>query len=323
MNFVDLHCDTIGTVMDGRQHLRDGKGHLNLNRMRKAGYSLQTFAMFVSLKKTEKPCQRALDMIDVYYEELRQNQDLIRPVYCWNDIEENQKKGLMSALLSLEEGEICEGSLANLRNFYRLGVRMMTFTWNYDNSLAAPNDVMRPDFGRPQLERGLTPKGLEFLSEMERLGIIADVSHLGDRGFYDVYTHAKKPFIASHSNARSVCGHVRNLTDDMLRKIGERGGVAGLNFCADFVDPRGEEGGNAFSSVEYLVAHARHMTDAGGIEAVALGTDYDGIGNSLELKDCSMMPVLAEGLKKGGFTESQVDKILWGNAMRVFRELLI
>ncbi len=322
MNFVDLHCDTICLVMNKGQNLRDSSGHLNLRRMKEAGYCLQTFAMFVPLRRTNAPCKLALDMIDAYQEQLRQNEDLIRPVYCWEEIQKNKKEGKMSALLSLEEGEICEGSLENLENFYRLGVRMMTFTWNYDNSLAAPNDVRGPGFGRPQLERGLTPKGLEFLARMEQLGIVVDVSHLGDRGFYDVCEHATKPFIASHSNARSVCGHVRNLTDDMLRKIGERGGVAGLNFCADFVDPEGESGKRTFSSLEYLVRHARHMANAGGIESVALGSDYDGIEDSLELSNCSKMPLLAEALKKGGFTESQVDKILSENAMRLFRELL-
>lgn len=322
MNFVDLHCDTIWTVYGGKQHLRDGSGQLNLNRMREAGYQLQTFAMFVGLNGTDSPCKMALDMIASYENELQQNQDIIAPVSCWDDIVNNQKKGLMSALLSLEEGEICEGKLENLEMFYKRGVRMMTFTWNYKNSLGAPNFVRTPDFGKPQLKEGLTETGIAFLEEMERLGIIVDVSHLGDKGFYDVYEHSKKPFIASHSNARAICPHMRNLTDDMLRKIGTRGGVAGLNFCAEFVDPQGELGGHAFSSIAHLVSHAKHMTNVAGMEAVALGTDYDGIEPTLEIKNCSMMPLLAEGLKKGGFTERQVDGILYGNAMRLFQELL-
>lgn len=322
MNFVDLHCDTIWTVYGGKQHLRDGNGQLNLNRMKEANYCLQTFAMFVGLNGVDSPCKIAQEMIVSYYKELEMNQDIIAPVFSWKDIEKNRKTGLMSALLSLEEGEICEGNIENLRMFYDKGVRMMTFTWNFKNSLGSPNYVRTPDFGLPEVSDGLTLKGVEFLEEMEHLGIIVDVSHLGDKGFYDVYEHSKKPFIASHSNARAICPHVRNLTDDMLRKIGQRGGVAGLNFCAEFVDPKGELGGNAFASMKHLVSHVKYMTNVAGMESVALGTDYDGIERSVEIENCSQMPRLAEALKKEGFTESQVDGILWKNALRVLKEVL-
>lgn len=322
MNFVDLHCDSIWTVYGGKQRLRDASGQLNFNRMKEANYCLQTFAMFVGLNGTDRPCKMGLEMIETYYDELKRNQDIILPVFAWKDIEENRKNGMMSALLSLEEGEICEGNIDNLRMFYDKGVRMMTFTWNFVNSLGHPNHVRTSDFGLPELQKGLTTKGVEFLQEMERLGIIVDVSHLGDKGFYDVYEHAKKPFIASHSNARSVCPHMRNLTDDMLRKIGERGGVAGLNFCAEFVDPKGELGGNPFASIEHLVTHVKHMTNVAGMESVSLGTDYDGIDRTVEIENCSQMPRLAYALQKAGFTQRQVDGILGENALRVFKEVL-
>ena len=124
---------------------------------------------------------------------------------------------------------MCKENLAFLRDFYRLGVRMLTLTWNYKNGLGHPNK--RKEFPlEPDTVNGLTPLGIEFLQEMERLGIIVDVSHLSDAGFYDVVKYAKKPFVASHSNARSVCGNVRNLTDDMLKKIADCGGVTGINF---------------------------------------------------------------------------------------------
>ena len=133
----------------------------------------------------------------------------------------------MSALLTMEEGAICEGKLEYLRIFYELGVRMFTFTWNFPNELAYPNryEYLGPgqDSFVPETEKGLTEKGFEFLEEMERLGIIADVSHLGDKGILDVISHAKRPFVASHSGARAVCRHCRNLTDEMIRGIGGKG----------------------------------------------------------------------------------------------------
>ena len=161
------------------------------------------------------------------YREIEKNKDDIGIVYSYDDIIKNQKNNKMSALLSIEEGGACKGDLALLRNFYRLGVRMMTLTWNYENELSFPNGHFYDEKSKER--RGLKEKGFEFINEMERLGMIIDVSHLSDDGIYDVYNNTKNPFIASHSNARSICSHQRNLTDDMIKKIGERGGIIGVN----------------------------------------------------------------------------------------------
>ena len=138
---------------------------------------------------------------------------------------------------------------------------------------------------------------------MERLGVIVDVSHLSDAGFYDVAECTGKPFVASHSNARSVCGAVRNLTDSMIRILGERGGLTGLNFCPDFLTTPviGKE--------------------VGGIGCIGLGSDFDGIGGHRELPGAQTVPLLAEALGKGGFKASEIDKILSGNVLRVYREV--
>jgi len=239
----------------------------------------------------------------------------------------------MSAMLTLEEGGICKGDLSYLRLLHRLGARMMTLTWNFPNEIGHPNNNMRRDLPHddpawadlmkvPDTENGITEKGLEFLAEMERLGMIIDVSHLSDAGFYDVLAHTTKPFVASHSNARSVCPHVRNLTDDMIRKLAERGGVTGLNFCADFLTevPHGTKNPGTIAAI---VDHARHIVNVGGIECLGLGTDYDGIDTHQELPDASHMPLLIDALKhQGGFTESELDRILGGNVLRVYRDVL-
>lgn len=319
MGFVDLHCDSIWEVMEKGGSLRNKGGHLSLERMKEAGYTLQTFAMFVQLERYPQAYEQCMAMIRTFHREMEQNGDLIRPVYTYEDILQNQAEGRMSALLSLEEGEVCQGDVEHLRRFYEQGARMMTLTWNFPNSLGWPNTVRGSRFGVPEQEKGLTEQGVAFLEEMEQLGMIVDVSHLGDAGFAQVMEHTKKPVIASHSNARAVCPHVRNLTDAMIRQIAERGGVIGLNFCGDFVDPSESHG---FASIVKLAEMANYLKQVGGIECVALGSDFDGIGPDVELRGCEDMPLLAEGFVKAGLTASEVEKICQENALRFLRENL-
>lgn len=337
MKFADMHCDTISRIFSSREksemgypvepikkkypniELRSNPFHIDLERMKQAGYGLQTFAMYIALNRTENPFEQCNRMIDLYFSEIHKNSDLIRPALNFDDVLKNQEMGKMSALLSIEEGEVCLGDLQNLQHFYQRGVRMMTLTWNYENSLAYPN-IVREGLNRPNKTHGLKAKGFQFLEEMERLGMIIDVSHLGDAGIMDVLENTKKPFVASHSNARAITNHVRNLTDDMIVQMGERGCIAGLNLAADFVTESLDE---PYGSLEMLVEHARYMTDLGGMDFLALGTDFDGITNrNIELKDCSMMPLLAEALQKGGFHESEIDKICYQNYYRLLKELL-
>ena len=152
-----------------------------------------------------------------------------------------------------------------------------------------------------------------MLEEMNNLGMIADVSHLSDRGFWDVAGHSKKPFVASHSNARALCDVPRNLTDEMLRALGEKGGVAGLNFASFFLVP-----GSSHTKISDLLRHAKYMADKAGIDAVGLGSDFDGIRSTLEFKDYTGMPMIAEALHTV-FTAAEVDKITHENALRVLQ----
>ena len=135
--------------------------------------------------------------------------------------------------------------------------------------------------------KGLKEKGFEFIAEMERLGMVIDVSHLSDAGFWDIYNNTTKPFVASHSNARAMNPHVRNLTDDMIRAFGERGCITGLNYCGAFLNDRGDVGNDAESRIEDMVRHVKYITNLGGIDVMALGSDFDGIGGRLDLADAS------------------------------------
>ncbi len=339
MNVIDMHCDTIGRLYcePKGNSLLENSFHIDLKKLQKGGYLLQNFALYVDSKAVENPLETALAMTDLYYQELEKNRAVIRPVFTYKDIEANRKSGKISAMLTLEEGAILKGSLSNLRNFFRLGVRMIALTWNYNNEIGAPN-LCRDTDGAPiffkRNPQGLTDFGIETILEMERLGIIIDVSHLSDGGFWDIIRYTKKPFVASHSNAAAQCNVCRNLTDDMIRALAERGGVTGLNFCTDFLCTPDTRTQTAFSAagaadskpqisrIKDIVRHIRHITNVGGIEVCALGSDFDGIENALEFGDASGIGMIAEALKKDGFSESDIDKIFSENVLRLYREVL-
>ena len=326
MRVIDMHCDTIGELFALKSQgqsgtLRENKLHIDLLRMKGSQYLLQNFALFVLLEKDKDPWESVCSLHEIYEQELRQNSDLIAPVYQFTDIAENERVGKMSALLTVEEGAVCKGELEKLHMLYGWGVRMMTLTWNFPNELGWPNLSRGQSHYLPNTTQGLTERGREFVAEMERLGMIPDVSHLSDAGFYDVLAVTKKPFVASHSNARAVCPWVRNMTDDMIRKLAERGGVMGLNFCADFLEevPEGQKNPGTVAAV---VRHAKHIADVGGISVLGLGSDFDGIDTHEELPGAQSMERLWEALKQGGFTEEQLDQIFWKNVLRVYEEVL-
>ena len=329
MKVFDLHCDTLSELRraemrgDG-QTFAHNNGHIDLEKLEKGDYMLQCFAAFVNLADPTPgadPLLTALEEIDVFKRIMAKYPDRIAPVYTAADIRKNAEAGKISGLLTVEEGGCCKGSLGVLRRMYELGVRMMTLTWNHDNELAAP----QANPGGPlaaQTQRGLTETGFAFLAEMERLHMIVDVSHLSDKGFWDIVEHGTRPFAASHSNCRALAPHTRNLTDEMIRALAEKGGIAGLNYCASFVDADSAHPKLCRSTVERLAKHAAHFKQVGGIEIIGLGSDFDGIGGKLELSDCSKMPLLADALRKEGFTEDEVEAIFFRNAQRFFENNL-
>ena len=329
MRVVDMHCDTIGRLLELQEEgkpevLRENRIHIDLLRMKESDYLLQNFALFVFLKKGD-PWESVCRLHELYEKEMEQNRDLIRPVLQFSDIAENERTGRMSALLTVEEGAVCKGELEKLKELYRWGVRMITLTWNFPNELGWPNRTNEKfrweSRHTPNTTQGLTERGKEFVVEMETLGMIPDVSHLSDAGFYDVLAVTKKPFVASHSNARVVCPWARNMTDDMIRKLSERGGVMGLNFCADFLEevPKGQKN---LGTIAAVVRHAKHIVNVGGIDVLGLGSDFDGIDTHEELPGAQSMGALWDALKSAGFTEEQLDRIFWKNVLRVYEEIL-
>ena len=322
MKVVDMHCDTIGALYEAEQRgepvsLLENGLHLDLKKMEKGDYFLQNFALFVDLGHTDEPFKTCVSMADLFYREMEKNRDRIAPVTTWKEMEENWRQGKMSALLTLEDGDVCEGNPAFLRTLYRLGARMMTLTWNYENSLAWPGK----GGGVPETERGLKQRGFEVLEEMESLGMIVDVSHLSDAGILDVLKAAKKPFVASHSDARSLASHSRNLTDEMIRGIAEKGGVIGINYCCSFLEDI-PEGQKPVSRIARIIDHMKHIRQVGGIGCLGLGSDYDGITGELELPTAAALPRLAEAMEEAGFTASEVEDVFYRNVLGLYRELL-
>ena len=203
---------------------------------------------------------------------------------------------------------------------------MLTLTWNYQNELGSPNIDRKKkptlqDTFVPNVSDGMTEMGFAFVERMEELGMIVDVSHLSDAGFWDVARRAKRPFVASHSNARQICPCVRNLTDETIRALAEKGGVTGLNFCADFLTKAQENTPNP-GTVEAVVRHAKHIVKVGGMECLGLGSDFDGIDTHAELPGADAMERLWHALVKGGFTQDQADAVFGGNVLRLYREVL-
>ncbi len=310
MKLIDLHCDTMVHLMEGEQVLLKNELGVDIHKLQ-AGHSLaQFFALFIDMNKWNDPLHRCLAMVDRFYQELEKNQEYIALATNYEDVLRNQQMNKLSAFLTIEEGGALAGKLSNLRNFYRLGVRLITLIWNY------PNEIGYPNAGGVHSDQGLTEFGRNVVAEMNRLGMLIDVSHMSDKGFYDVARLSEKPFVASHSNARTITGHLRNMTDDMIRLLSEKGGIMGITFPKQFL------GTKDISLVEDMIIHIKHIKQIGGIDVLAIGTDLDGTKPKLEIDNIGSIGKLLHGLEQAGFSTTELEKIFHKNALRVIKEVL-
>jgi len=319
MNIIDLHCDTMFIIYreeyENREkvELYSNKLHVDIKKLKNSNSLAQFFALFINLEKLpqgQKPLEYCLGMLDRFHMEIQQNSQNIAFARNFKEMEENKKLGKISAFLTIEEGGAIQGRLCNLRNFYRLGVRLMTLTWNY------PNEIGYPNFREDCRGKGLTDFGKQVVREMNELGMVIDVSHMSDGGFYDVAHLSSSPFIASHSNARAVKDHPRNLTDDMIKILAQKGGVMGINFCADFL------GDSGITHIEDIIKHIKHIRNVGGIDVISLGTDFDGIECQLEIQNFGQMGKLTSALEREGFSTEEIEKICFKNAERVIKDVM-
>ena len=309
----DLHCDTALTLLGESRNeagsLKKNQLHIDLERASRLEAYCQCFACFTTPMMQE---WNKLSPIVIFERELAtiqrevdKNKRLISFAYCADEIEANREKGKMSALLTIEGPAGFDFDPALLENLHQIGFRITTLGWNESNVLTGSNVT----------GGGLTDKGREYLKEAQRLGMLVDVSHISDEGFWDIMDCTQAPIVASHSNSRALCHHSRNLTDDMFRAICRTGGVAGINQYADFL---GEN--PTLDTVCDHIFHFMELDPTG--KHIALGGDLDGCESlSQGFEGVQSYPALADRLLERGMEEKTIRDIFWNNALNVLRRV--
>ena len=324
LSYFDAHCDTIYRCLETGEnsaldygenreeqrryyaastHLRENGGHIDLLRGKKFQRCAQFFALFHDAVEAPTDgmwaqCQR---MHDFFLREMTDNADIARHCRTGAEVDEAVSQGMVAALLSIEGADLMDCDVHKIETVSGWGVRLLNPVWNRANVLSGTN--------AEEPERGLSAEGRDFIRVMEEYGIYSDVSHLSDTGFWDLVRMARRPVIASHSNARAICPHRRNLTDDQFRAIRDLGGVVGLNLYLHFV---GEP------TTDALVAHVEHFLALGGEKTLCLGGDMDGCealaGGMTGMQD---MPKLYDALKARGYGAELLEDIFWNNLRRL------
>jgi membrane dipeptidase len=350
---IDTHIDTAQRVLiegvDLTQRLKDGQ--VDIPRLREGGINAPFFALWVpTFYKGSEAVRRTLDLRDAMQGLLDKHPEQIELALSATDIERITKTGKIAMVLSLEGGHQIADDLAVLRMYQRMGVRAMTLT-HFRNNNWADSSTDKPQ------HNGLTDFGKQVVREMNRIGMIVDISHVSDKTFYDAVATSTKPVLATHSSCRALNDMPRNMTDDMLRAVARNGGVVAINFYPGFISPKDAEAARknigkqaaqepaltgaaldeygrkahfeefklkpALATIEDVVAHIDHAVKVAGIDHVGIGSDFDGIEKVPRgLEDISKMPRLADALKKKGYSADDIQKIWSGNTLRVIRAVV-
>ena len=353
---VDTHTDT--PMIMYHRNIDIGKrtenSNVDLIRMKEGGLDAIFLAVFVSNHLDKKqPSKLAMEVIDSIYRQVEKYPDLAQMAYSAGDIERIHRTGKRAILIGMENGGPVEGSLAFLRNYYRLGVRYITLTHGSNNDICDSSTDEKPQWN------GLSPFGKEMVQEMNRLGMIIDVSHISDQAFWDVMEISKAPVMASHSCVRAICDVPRNLTDDMIKALAKNGGVIQINFFSTFLsdeygkkaeavrkklEPFREELKEKYKdnrsgywtaymeefqkyappspSIDVLIDHIDHVVKLVGADYAGLGSEFDGASDyPVGLKDVTGYPMITYKLLQKGYSANDIKKILGGNFLRVFRAI--
>ena len=300
MKLFDLHCDTLTELLKENSNLKETSAVINLSEMQKFEKCVRCFAIWAPDDLSEKEASEHFDSLFAVFK----NQISL---YKNEIVQINDKSSLndsrVGIVLTVENGSVLNGSLDKIEKIAKLGVKLFTFTWNGENSLG---------FG--QLEnKGLKPLGKKAVPLFEKNGVTIDVSHISEKGFYDICELSNKPIVASHSNCKKLCKHNRNLSDDQILQIIGKKGLVGLNFYYGFLNNN-----SAKSSPYDLLKHAEHIINLGGEDIVSIGTDFDG-GKMVDgFENDAQMLSLKEFFVKNGFSEKITDKILYDNAYNFF-----
>ena len=362
---IDTHNDLPSKMADDSvnpdvRHPADMKVQSDLPRFMESGITAVFLSDFVNatyaLQKPDASYARAVQLADSIHSFANRNPKQLIFATTAADVERAKKEGKVAILIGVEGGHAIEGSLDKLRDLYKRGMRYMTLTWNNGNSWAGSNAGLNGTS-----KGGLTPFGIQVIHEMNRLGIFVDISHVSDSTFWDAVKASSKPVIASHSSARALSPHRRNMTDDMLRAVAKNGGVVNVNFYPGFIDSAYQnatnratdpiwawrdsmvkQGGDSVAltaeankraqaaldavprpALSVLLDHFDHIAKVAGVDHVGIGSDFDGIEvTPQQMEDVTMLPRIAQGLLDRGYSDEAVTKILGGNMLRVMKIVL-
>lgn len=312
MIIVDTHCDTITKIMETKEGLYKNKGHIDLERLLKNGQFVQFFACYIDTvyNKTNTSLKRVLEIIDRAYYEFRKNNQYVELCKSYDDVEKAFAENKVAAILSIEGGEALAGEIYVLRMLYELGVRSICLTWNNRNEIA--DGMYERDTGG-----GLTTFGREVVAKMNDLGMIVDVSHLAPKGFWNVIEITKSPIIASHSNAKKICSHIRNLDDEQIIAIHKNGGVIGINLCDEFISSNN-------ASITDVIRHIEYIASLVGIDNIGLGADFDGVERLPSgINGVQDVVKIFDELQKLNYKQDDIEKIAGKNFLRVIKEVIL
>lgn len=337
---IDSHCDTTQRLLDPEWDFsaRHDVWHVDIPRLREGGVGAAVLAVYTP--QTENPelgVAAARAQLDCIHERVRRHGDALALARSADEVRRARCEGRVAVMTAIEGGFLIADSLEVLREYHDRGAVYMTLTHGQHTTWADSSGVHEPLAAR---HGGLTDFGRDVVREMNRLGLMVDVSHVSDDTFWDVMAASQAPPIASHSSCRAVSPHRRNLSDEMIRTIADRGGVVQINFSAAFVDPDfpeldpktandwWERGGLAHgpltdhvTSLDVLVDHFDHALRLVGPHHVGIGSDFDGVGALPRgLEDCSKLPFLTAALLRRGYSESDLERVLGLNLLRVMEE---
>lgn len=312
IDYVDLHCDSVTVSCNAGGNFAAFAGQVNISKLKNSGCAAQCFALFTQGENSAADFER----FAAYYNAQIAADPRILPVQRFSDIEKAENEGRIAAILTVENFGFLNGDISGIKKLAALGVKMASPVWNYANAFAYPNLIFKgnvPDFSARE-NRGLTKAGKDAVRELNAHKVIIDISHLSDGGVADVLALSKAPVVASHSNCAAVHNVSRNLTDGQIKKIADKGGVIGLNFCRDFIGGESAFGG--------LYEHLKHLINVGGEDVPALGSDFDGIPPYDEIADCTFVQALLQYFADRGISERQLEKLSRANFYRVFKEVV-
>lgn len=303
ISVFDAHCDTISRILWKGENIFSNSGMVQLEETsKKFEQYVQIFALFANSANPNHAAYN--ELLSCFHEQMDRFGKYISHCQTAEEAEEAHQQGKAAAFLSVEGAELLGCEISQLEQAAADGVVAINLTWNHANEISGS--------GRDEPNRGLSPLGKRFVVRMQELGVLVDVSHLSDPGFWDVIELAKKPIIASHSNARNIWDHTRNLTDEQITAIIKNQGVIGLNFYRDFVGLSED-----FAAVR---THLDHILDLGGCKQIALGGDWDGCDTISQLPSIVHLTELYEYLLRYGYSESLLSDLYFNNLMRVVRD---